>query len=115
MIVSLSEDEKAVQLVDQLLGEEEKLTGLWRSGSQESLRCPWKEFQPKAINILNETQPVIQSIQVLSAIGRHKQTVWEKHLRLAEESLQRATELCNRPFENGIAFAFSDASGGNGF
>jgi len=42
MIVSVSEDEKAVQLVDQLLGEEEKLTGLWRSGAQESLRGPGK-------------------------------------------------------------------------
>ena len=38
VIVSLSETEKAVQLVDQLLGEEEKLTGVWRLGAWESLR-----------------------------------------------------------------------------
>ena len=110
MIVFLSEDEKAVQLVDQLLGEEEKLTGLWRSGAQESLRCPWKDFQPKAFNILNETQPIIQSIQVLSAIGRHKQTVWEKHLRQAEGSLSERLNSVIDHFENGDCVRFSDAS-----
>ena len=47
---------------------------------------------------------------MLSAIGRHKQTVWEKHLRQAEGSLSERLNSVIDHFENGDCVRFSDAS-----
>lgn len=109
-IVSVSETEKAFQLVNQLLAEKDKLIELWMTGASESLSQPWMEFQSQALEILNETQPAVQSIQVLSAFGRQKHAEWGSRLSQTESDLSERLNSVIDHFENGDYVSYSDAS-----
>ncbi|OUW16690.1 MAG: hypothetical protein CBD18_06350 [Opitutales bacterium TMED158] len=110
-IHSVSQSSKATQIVDELRKSRESLEGSWLDAAREVLRSPWDRFQPRALELLDATQPLIQSVSVLVAFGQESESNWGQELQQASHSLNEGVERLIDAFEARDSVSFSDAAG----
>jgi|ETNmetMinimDraft_22_1059887.scaffolds.fasta_scaffold00010_53 hypothetical protein len=109
---SVSQSEKATQIATELLDLRESIVEQWQNASRIALREPWSSFQAKAIELLDATQPFVQSASVLVAFGQESEADWAIELQRAANALNSGIELLIDAYEAGDCAKFSDTASG---
>ena len=109
---SVSQGAKAAQIATELLEARESLIEQWEAAGRIVLREPWSSFQEKAIQLLDATQPLVQSASVLVAFGQESDADWTQELQRSADGLNSGIGALIDAFEAGDSVGFSDTASG---
>ena len=107
---SITQEGKVAQIVDELLGQGSVLEERWRNCAREVLSRPWTSFQNDGVELLNATQPLVQSLGVLVAYSKDCDAVWSRVLESVAERLNASLGLLLDAFEASDCVVFSDVA-----
>ncbi len=111
-IRSISHRESAARLAREWVSGGEALRTSWKEGASRSLRTPWSDFQAKSIEILQQTEPLIGSLNALRDLAQQQGLACFDDLTETTNSLSGALETAIDAIEAGACVAYSDAAAG---
>lgn len=107
---SITQEGKVAQIVDELLGQRSVLEERWRNSAREVLSRPWTSFQNDGVELLDATQPLVQSLGVLVVYSKDCDAVWSHVLESVAERLNVSLGLLLDAFEASDCVVFSDVA-----
>lgn len=110
-VFTVTFEQNVAHIVEALLKEGEELQEQWKLGASKSLSKPWSQFQPEAVRILNETQPLVQSIGLLAEYSKQNQKQWSNEISRLGEKINVVLSSLMDAIEAGDCVTFSDFAG----
>lgn len=107
-VFSMAFERSVVKIAETLLKEGTQLLERWEMGASLSLSTPWTHFQSDGLEILNETQPLAQSIELLAEYSKQNELSWAVMIGNAREDFNTAMSSLMDAFEAGDCIAYSD-------
>ena len=110
-VFTMTFEQNIANILEALLKEGDELQEQWKWGASRSLSKPWSQFQPEAVRILNETQPLVQSIGLLAEYSRQNQKQWSNAIVRLVERFNVVLSSLMDAIESGDCITFSDLAG----
>jgi len=107
-VISITLEQNIANIVEALLSDKMRLLERWKTGASSSLSQPWAHFQNEGIEILNETQPLVQSIGLITEYSKQKQLPWSESIRQSGENLNASLSSLMDSFEVADCISYSD-------
>ncbi len=109
-VFSVTQEDKVSQIVAELLRQGPALEERWSACSRQVLSRPWVSFQKHGIELLNDTQPLVQSLGLLHEYAKGCQAEWGPSLGRATGHLNVELGSLLDAFEAGDCVVFSDVA-----
>lgn len=107
---SVSAEQSVARIAAALLAERSRLLERWKTGSSHSLCQPWSQFLPEGLEILNETEPIAQSVGLLVEYAKQNQRSWSSGIEESAERFNAALSSLMDAVEAGDCIAYSDGA-----
>ncbi len=107
-VFSMTLEQNVANIVEALLSDKMRLLERWKTGASRSLSQPWAHFQKEGLEILNETQPLVQCIGLITEYSKQKQLPWSESIRQSGEDLNASLSPLMDSFEVADCISYSD-------
>ncbi len=105
---SVSAAQNVARIARALLDGRADLLDRWKTGAANALIKPWAQFQGDGLEILNATEPLAQSVALLTEYSKQSQQPWSEEIERAGERFNESLSLLMDAFEAGDCIAYSD-------
>ncbi len=92
-VFSMTLEQNVANIVEALLNDKMRFFERWMTGASRSLSQPWAQFQNEGIEILNETQTLVQCIGLITEYAKQKQLIWSESIRQSGERFNESLSL----------------------
>lgn len=109
-VFSMTLEQHIANIVETLLNDKMRLLERWMTGASRSLSQPWAHFQNEGIEILNETQPLVECIGLIAEYSKQKQLSWSESISQSGEKLNTSLSPLMDSIEMADCILFSDTA-----
>lgn len=109
-VFSITLERNIANIVGTLLNDGLRLLDRWETGASTSLSKPWTKFQNEGLEILNETQPLVQSVGLIMEYSKMNQLSWSEAIRQSGEDLNASLSALMDSFEAADCISYSDTA-----
>lgn len=107
-VFSVTLEQNVANIVKALLSDKTRLLERWKTGASRSLSKPWAQFQHDGLEILNETQPIVQCIGLITEFSKQNQLSWSESIKQSGERLNKSLIPLMDSIETADCITYSD-------